>query len=80
MSGGNKKPALDERGRENVSITGEVMWSTNSMTAKQEEGSTGIYSGIVPEHLLIENEEPDISRGSLAGERRGQVGSAARAL
>lgn len=45
---------------ENVSITGEVMWSTNSMTAKQEEGSTGIYSGIVPEHLLIENEEPDI--------------------
>ena len=60
VSGGNKKPALDERGRENVSITGEVMWSTNSMTAKQEEGSTGIYSGIVPEHLLIENEEPDI--------------------
>ena len=60
MSGGNKKPALDERERENMSITGEVMWSTNSMTAKQEEGSTGIYSGIVPEHLLIENEEPDI--------------------
>lgn len=60
MSGGNKKPALDERERENVSITGEVMWSTNSMTAKQEEGSTGIYSGIVPEHLLIENEKPDI--------------------
>ena len=60
VSGGNKKPAPDERGRENVSITGEVIWSTNSMTAKQEEGSTGIYSGIVPEHLLIENEEPDI--------------------
>lgn len=59
MSGGNKKPAPDERGRENVSITGEVIWSTNSMTAKQEEGSTGIYSGIVPEHLLIENEESD---------------------
>ena len=60
MSGGNKKPALDERERENMSITGEVMWSTNSMTAKQEEGSTGIYSGIVPELLLFENEEPDI--------------------
>ena len=60
MSGGNKKPALGERGRGNVSITGEVIWATKSMTAKQEEGSTGIYSGIVPEHLLIENEEPDI--------------------
>ena len=36
MSGGNKKPALDERGRGNVSITGEVMWSTNSMTAERE--------------------------------------------
>ena len=59
VSGGNKKPALDERGRENMSITGEVMWSTNSMTAKREAGSTGIYSGIVPEHLLIENEESD---------------------
>lgn len=59
MSGGNKKPALDERGRENVSITGEVMWSTNNMTAEREAGSTGIYSGIVPEHLLIENEESD---------------------
>lgn len=60
VSGGNKKPALDERGRGNVSITGEVMWSTNSMTAEREAGSTGIYTGIVPEHLLIENEEPDI--------------------
>lgn len=59
VSGGNIKPAPDERGRENVSITGEVIWSTNNMTAKREEGSTGIYSGIVPEHLLIENEESD---------------------
>ena len=54
----DKKPApVDEtQARETVCIVGKVVWSINSMTAEQETGSSGIFAGTVPEHLLAENE------------------------
>ena len=48
-------PEREAQARENVRIVGKVVWSINSMTAEQEAGSSGVFTGTVPEHLLAEN-------------------------
>lgn len=59
----DKKPAPEREAqtRENVRIVGKVVWSINSMTAEQEAGSSGVFTGTVPEALLAENKEFDSS-------------------
>ena len=50
-------PEVGAQAREKVRITGEIVFSANSMAFEPEADSASIFTGTVPANLLAENEE-----------------------